>query len=306
MNKKLVKRIVALFEKYRALKFCFLLLTLYLLVEEFLAYLILKPTLTSRSQGSLKPSHFPNILICPRPSFDLGELQSLGYEHSHDYTMGVSPFYHSDGWIGNQPAVSAEEVSQRISIIKTVEDCPETIGQFYVGEKIEEVVLEMALTRPMYPNGKCCQVVKPAIAGVSVPRLIFYRTFQLNYTRREVKQFRVFLSDQGSSSHFRPYKFNIDGDKIFSKRTKPGYAEYKLKISEENHLAEDPNYPCRPYQAREYDSCLERHFLEETLGMINCSPPWLTDRREMWCRGHLNLSEAQSNSLTALLGRTPI
>ena len=134
MNTKLVQRIVPLFEDYRMLKFCFLILTLYLLAEELRAYLILKPTLTSLSQDRLKPSHFPNILICPIPSFDLGELQSLGYEHSHDYTMGVSPFYQSDGWVGNQSVMGAAEISQRISIIKTIQDCPEIIGQFYVGK----------------------------------------------------------------------------------------------------------------------------------------------------------------------------
>ena len=131
MNTKLVQRI---FEDYRILKFSFLLLTLYLLTEEFIAYLILKPTLTRLSQDNLKPSNFPDILICPVPSFDLEELQRLGYEHSHDYTMGVSPFYQSDGWIGNQSAMGAEEVSHKISIIKTVQDCPETIGQFYVSK----------------------------------------------------------------------------------------------------------------------------------------------------------------------------
>ena len=134
MNTKLVQRIVPLFEDYRILKFCFLILTLYLLAEEFIAYLILKPTLTSLTQDRLKPSNFPDILICPFPSFDLVELQRLGYEHSYDYTMGVAPFYQSDGWIGNQSALGAEEVSHKISIIKTVQDCPETIGQFYVGK----------------------------------------------------------------------------------------------------------------------------------------------------------------------------
>ena len=99
------------------LKISFLILTLYLLAEEFRAYLILKPTLTSITQASLKPSNFPDILLCPIPSFDLGELQKLGYEHSHDYTMGVSPFYQSDGWLGNQSAMGAEEVSQKISIM---------------------------------------------------------------------------------------------------------------------------------------------------------------------------------------------
>ena len=116
------------------LKIFFLILTLYLLAEEFRAYLILKPTLTSLTKDRLKPWNFPDILLCPIPSFDLRELQKLGYEHSHDYTMGVSPFYRSDGWLGNQSTMGAEEVSEKISIIKTVQDCPETIAQFYVGE----------------------------------------------------------------------------------------------------------------------------------------------------------------------------
>ena len=117
-------------------------------------------------------------------------------------------------------------------------------------QKIEEVVLETGLTRPMYPNGKCCQVIKPELAGDSVVRLVYYRTWRLNYTRPEVKQFRLFLSDKESATHFRPYKFNIDGEKIFSDQANQGYSEYKVKISEEHHLDNDPNYPCQTYQAR--------------------------------------------------------
>ena len=102
MDIKAIKRIFPLFKDYRILKFCFLLLTVYLLAEEFISYFILKPTLTSLSQEKLKPSHFPELMICPIPSFDLSALQGLGYEHSYDYTLGVSVYYQSDGWIGNQ------------------------------------------------------------------------------------------------------------------------------------------------------------------------------------------------------------
>ena len=101
MYSKISKKIHPVFKEYRILKLFFFLLTLYLLIEEFVTFLIRKPTLTSLSQETLKPSHFPDILICPAPSFELTSLQQLGYEHSYDYTLGYSTWYKSDGWIGN-------------------------------------------------------------------------------------------------------------------------------------------------------------------------------------------------------------
>ena len=138
----------------------------------------------------------------------------------------------------------------------------------------------MRLTRPMYPNGKCCLVVQPELAKEAVVRLIYYRTFRQNYTRTQVRQFRMFLSDRESSSYFRPYKFNIDGEKLISHRAHLGYVEYKLKISEEFHLSDDPLYPCERWNPGEYEACHEKYFLQKTLHILNCTPPWMT--QESW------------------------
>ena len=193
-------------------------------------------------------------------------------------------------------------MSDRISVLKSVSDCPEAIAEFSVGNKIEEAPLELRLTRPMYPNGKCCFVVTPEVARRAPVRMIYYRTFQANYTRAQVKTFRMFLSDKESSSYFRPYTFNIDGEKLASQMDTLGYVEYKLRVAEEYRLANGPQYPCESWRPGEYDDCLETHFLKKTLSILPCSPPWLTDRSELWCEDHLKLPLPHLQTLSSLLG----
>ena len=43
-----------------------------------------------------------------------------------------------------------------------------------------------------------------------------------------------------------------------------GYIEYKVKIYEEVHLEEDPDFPCRKYSSPgQYDQCLEDEYLRQ-------------------------------------------
>ena len=62
-------------------------LSSYLLFEDFNLYLA-KPTYSSKSVQKLNYEHFPNIFICPFPSYDMKVLLKNGYLNDYDYIKG--------------------------------------------------------------------------------------------------------------------------------------------------------------------------------------------------------------------------
>ena len=62
-------------KNFTGLKAVFAVMTAYLLYDE-ISLFVSKPTLTSISRAHLGPEHFPEIRVCPVPSFLQTELQS--------------------------------------------------------------------------------------------------------------------------------------------------------------------------------------------------------------------------------------
>ena len=248
MANMLKKYFSFLYKDYRVLKWSFTVLTVYLLMYELYNCFVTKPTFQSVTQFPLGPRYFPDIVLCPRESFLLEELTLLGYEMSYYYTFGK---LHNDsglGWAGRHSQLNVSDVIDRISVIKSVSDCPELRAVFKDDEKIEEIQLEMNLTRVMYPNGRCCRAVTPDMSRKKIISEIFFKEYTNDSSRPNVTGFQMFLSDQMSASFFRPLKFNIDGEPLKSLRKKGGYVTFRVKIHEELHLEDDPHFPCRDYQ----------------------------------------------------------
>ena len=104
--------------------------------------------------------------------------------------------------------------------------------------------------------------------------------------------FKILLSNRESATFFIQEKFNIEGSFLEASNNPPGYSLYRLKVRELHNLEEDPLFQCRNYpQPGDYDSCLERNFVLQVRNIANCTPPWLTDRQELWCPPRLNLSQ---------------
>ena len=50
-------------------------------------------------------------------------------------------------------------------------------------------------------------------------------------------------------------------------------------------MENDPQYPCNVYEENgDYHKCLENDFVEQNLLLLNCTPPWMTENEELWCR----------------------
>ena len=144
--------------------------TSYLLYVDIYLFLS-KPTYSSDSEQKLQPKNFPNILLCPFPSFDLFQLQKHGYSEGYEYCKGNIQGSMSRGWCGNATE-SVEEVIQNIALLKSTNDCPKMKAFFekdinidWIDWKDEKVDFEM--TKLLHPHGRCCQAKIPPKAKKS-------------------------------------------------------------------------------------------------------------------------------------------
>ena len=156
------------FNWIRSIKICFVLLTSYLLLEEFYTFFIVRPTLTSITKSRISPLDFPEILICPIPAFAEDRLVSVGYENSYKYAVGITEEEDHDkiitGWTGNQYQLNVKEVQEKVSIIQDVRDCPETRVDISVDGVLSKITLDMELSYNIYPKGICCKALRKTYA----------------------------------------------------------------------------------------------------------------------------------------------
>lgn len=148
----------------RILQITFLVLTFFLLYNEFTLY-FLRQTNTAVSKTKIGPLNFPQIMMCPVPSFDQEIISKHGYKNSYKYSQGLIKGNKTFvGWAGNS-SIGVDIVESNISILKNDTNCPkETFIVFEVdGVGVSEKV-SFELTKPLHPYGKCCKIIKPKLA----------------------------------------------------------------------------------------------------------------------------------------------
>ena len=145
--------------------------TSYLLLEDVMLFLS-KPTYSSNSEEKLQPKNYPNILVCPFPSYDLTQLKKHGYMDAYSYCKGdlQGEGEFTRGWCGKSNE-AIEDVIDDISVLKSIRDCPKMEAVFtepvldWKDWKFEKI--EYELTNLLYPHGKCCQAKIPEKAKKS-------------------------------------------------------------------------------------------------------------------------------------------
>ena len=229
------------------LKLVLVLLTFYLLWNELNVFLFEKPTYSSKAKVGMEPKDFPSITICANPGFDNQELKRHGYEQSFKYQIGDVEGTNKIGWIGNQTANSTFEfVADKISTIKSVQDCPSTRA-FLEDEagnmKFAFVLFE--LTKPLHPNGQCCRSVIMDKKPDRFVRLKDLASFKLNALNFRVKlredktkanSFSMFLSSREAENDYHMDKFTIEGAELLASSRNLGYYIYDLQIYKHLYL----------------------------------------------------------------------
>ena len=79
-------------------------------------------------------------------------------------------------------------------------------------------------------------------------------------------------------------QFQQMGTGLYVAATYKGYVNYRVRVSMEVHIANDPNPKCKVYNENEvYSKCLQERYIEKVMEKLGCIPPWLGDDISMWC-----------------------
>ena len=284
---------------HKYLKIFFIVLTVIVLFQEFVVFFIEKPTLTRVTKSKMRPDNLPVVLICPDPATDLSFLLSKGYPDTFHYHVGITandtevhdPEMQMFLWSGNGQE-NVEEIVMNSSVFKTTEDCPAM--QVWWNENNEFVYeyLQFTITRAIFPNHRCCRA-KPSenvknniINGLE----IYYEKGKIKNKR--LQSIKLLLFSEKTYSVFRQNTQTMFGDGLTASLGSGGENLYKVEIKQEIYREEDPQYPCIDYKLPgEFDRCLEEENIRLTSKTLNCTPPWMTDMKELWCGENLLESE---------------
>ena len=152
------------------------------------------------------------------------------------------------GWNGNNSNTTPEDIINDISVIRTVDDCPQTKVNMKLSEKdndqIQYVALSFELTTEVYPSGRCCRAIIPDQASSWTISGLLLKIETKDHLP-SVEGFQVHLSDRQSANVFHRNKFNIDGIELKASKKTLGYVLYNLKMHRAIHLEDDRKYPCK-------------------------------------------------------------
>lgn len=74
--------------------------------------------------------------------------------------------------------------------------------------------------------------------------------------------------------------------------------KYYIRISEEINLEGDPMFSCTEYKkAGDYNTCLEEEYVRQTLDLLNCTPPWMTEEQRRSFLHYLDRVQKSGNIL---------
>ena len=278
----------------RILKVIFTISASLLILNTFYNFIVVKPTYSSSEKREISVEDIPEMMICPQPSIDLDAVRSRGYPGNEAYVRGISDRHNLEqiGWAGNK-SEGVKKVIEEVSILKSTEECPTAI--FWFPKNMSQVQADLKLAKALNPHHICCQVIPPNLSQtsplISVHLFLSNNSHILNIfsvknnsERSPVQSFEVFLADKMTASLYDQHRTILDGDKIVSDNS--GFMKYKVKIIEEERLEGDPKYPCIDYMNRgQYAKCVENEIVRQQTEFLNCTPPWMTDNEDYWCKG---------------------
>ena len=214
-------------------------LTTYILYEIFEQFLS-KPTFFTNYKEKLQPRHFPDIFVCPLPSFNLSGLVKHGYMNGYYYSLGEMGDSKLRGWNGNS-STAPGNVLQDISTWISVEDCPK-IRVLFEDETL--IYMNMTLARMTIPQGLCCQPIISDEAGKSG---VVYIAVIDERGKNSAKGFQVYFASQRSSHVLKINNFNTKGQIFRAYEKDTVYTVWKIKVFEELLLEDDLKNPCKNY-----------------------------------------------------------
>ena len=271
-----------LLKDHGILKITFVILCSYLILVELYTSWVLRPTYTSTTKRLINSEDFPEVILCPEPPINIDAAHDEGYWGMWEYFMGVYDFWNGRelDWRGN----NSEDIlmaSEKISNLKSPEDCPFDNLFWYKDNKTDTKLepIYFNITKAIYPYHQCCKLMPPK-------ELELYPIIGLHFSFNPKSSFKVLMGDKLTFSKFDQNKDFMLGDKIVSGRDANGHMQYKVRIQEEEKLNDDPSYPCVDYGViGDFGKCIEDELIRQNSHFLNCTPPWMTENDNFWCKG---------------------
>jgi len=196
----------------------------------------------------MKSEDFPEIILCPEPSFDAGAAKLRGYNGMEYYLYGIEDFYNykAMGWAGKNESEGVRKVSEELSVLKSADDCPDKYTNYIWFEDGTGRNLEFKLVKALYPYYMCCKIITPNVTKTIIPQgiLLYHST-----------PFKIFMADKLTASMFDQNNMKTFGDELIAKDK--GINNYRVKILEKLKIEDDPNSFCIDYKVEgEFGKCL--------------------------------------------------
>ena len=210
---------------------------------------------------------------------DMAKLSSYGYEDLTQYKLG----YQENGtrklfigWSGDSSASQTDIVTD-ISLLKSKEDCPFSNNSFVKFDDDVQILLDFELTNALFPYHRCCKVVIP---DQSKSRVLSFVHISIKEKEKLYSSYFLYLSDQITYTLYEPLGTRMSGKDIIPAPFPNAARLYKISLTEEEHLEEDPNFECIGYKKQQkYNDCLDNYFLNKSITLLNCTPPYLTSNQ---------------------------
>ena len=288
---------------YKILKLIFIITASFLIYNVFFDFLIVKPTYRSDGKRNIGLEDFPEITICPKEPINLSAANINGY---HDFETYFTGYYDGNdsitfSWAGNK-SENIHTVSSELSNLQSIENCylPTAYGENNIwyenNNTYNDEPLEFIPIKVLYPNHLCCKVVPPALSEHSpIAEMQFASS----------GSFKIFLADKTTYSYFDQNKDIMLGHNLVSGPKHKGQFTYKVNIMEEERLESDTENPCINYKTNgEYAECIEDEMVRQNSYYLNCTPPWMTKKEELWCKGRHEIDENMGMKYyTQLIGK---
>ena len=255
------------------------------------------------SSEPVTQEHFPDLVLCPSPGYDLMELEKRGFQGFDGYLVGLVNGDEFKVNFGGELNEDPANISRAIVHVKTLKDLVSAIEVTKTNEKSTEENNE-----PLF-HESVIREFEDYSQLISTSMGFCFRLSSKHWKTRElVKNMKIFLNrtfmhDRNISVvnlHFEEKRnrgvllklspFAMTGDNVQGFK---GLIKYKIKIKKH----EDKKF-CKKYENYEsFEKCNEYIGIKNLNDTLGCLPISFTNGTEEYCKGVPNMTEAKYKDL---------
>ena len=241
--------------------------SIYLVTLELTQFLVDKPTTSSNEEMVLGRDDLPEVTVCVKPPFNQTVASRHGYDVAYAY-RGARGKGGKDRFVGWGDGLMEKFL--------TVSKDAEIVTAKHLLVNGNKMTAEIRMRSPIYPFGRCSEIVAPSEGTVS--SVYIYPVGGHNLS--------VYFRDVTNTQDYFPIPMSMKGEvKIPFDR----FYKYRTEISK-SVVNEDLG--CQVYTSENpYSSCVRKEVNKKMVGLLGCLPPLLTNgENEEICKGKVNTS----------------